>query len=207
VVRAETSGIWVAGELTPAPGPPDEFMRGAVVALDATGAGVSANTRVELKPGERTFVVRLDTAVPAEGTIDVRARATSADGVAAPLSDSMRIDLAERSRQPLFFRRGPSTGNRILPAADLRFSRTERVRLEVPVGAAEKPGPGRLLDRAGQPLQVPVAVTERTDAATGQRWITADVTLAPLSAGDYIVEFTLEGAVEPRVTAAIRVTR
>ena len=37
-------------------------------------------------------------------------------------------------------------------------------------------------------LPVPVTVGERTDEATGQRWITADVTLAPLAPSDYLVE-------------------
>ena len=50
-----------------------------------------------------------------------------------------------------------------------------------------------LLDRAGKALQVPVQVTERTDA-DGIRWIVADVTLAPLAAGDYAIEVSAGGA-------------
>ena len=42
-----------------------------------------------------------------------------------------------------------------------------------------------MLDRAGQPLQVPVTVSERVDADSGQRWLVADITLAALGAGDY----------------------
>jgi hypothetical protein len=51
-------------------------------------------------------------------------------------------------------------------------------------------------------------VGERTDEASGQRWITADVTLSPLSAGDYAIEVALTGttAVE-RVVTAIRVAK
>jgi hypothetical protein len=37
-------------------------------------------------------------------------------------------------------------------------------------------------------LQVPVRVTERTDAAGGLRWIVAEATLAPLAPGDYAIE-------------------
>ena len=108
----------------------------------------------------------------------------------------------------MLFRRGLSTGNRLLPAASFQFSRTERVRLEFPVGADRKPGAGRLLDRAGEPLAIPVTIGERTDQQTGQRWLTADITLAPLSAGDYAVEVSHEtGGVHQKVITAIRVTR
>jgi hypothetical protein len=96
----------------------------------------------------------------------------------------------------------------VLPAADLRFSRTERVRLELPVEADARPGPGKVLDRAGQPLQLPVTVGERLDDATGQRWITADVVLAPLSSGDYGIEIeVVQGGRSQRVISAIRVVR
>ena len=79
--------------------------------------------------------------------------------------------------------------------------------LEIPVDADVKPGSGRLLDRAAQPLQVPVTVGERVDAETGQRWITADITLAPLSAGDYAIEIILQGPQQERVITGVRVTR
>jgi hypothetical protein len=60
-----------------------------------------------------------------------------------------------------------------------------------------------MLDKARQRLAVPVTVTERSDD-----WVVGDVTLAPLGAGDYVVEiaFTAAGG-ENKVVAAIRVTR
>jgi hypothetical protein len=120
----------------------------------------------------------------------------------------LRIETGLSGVQPLLFRRGATTGNRLLPAADLRFSRTERVRLELPVEGDVKPGSGRLLDRAGQPLQVPVIVGERLDEATGQRWITADVVLAALSGGDYAIEIEVVGVGKSqRVVSAIRLVR
>ena len=44
-------------------------------------------------------------------------------------------------------------------------------------------GRGALLDRTGKTLPVPVATGERTDAATGKKWLIADFALAPLGAG------------------------
>jgi len=53
-----------------------------------------------------------------------------------------------------------------------------------------------------------VTTAERTDAQTGQRWLTADVTLAALAAGDYVIEFTTgDAAAQKKVMTAIRVTR
>jgi len=55
---------------------------------------------------------------------------------------------------------------------------------------------------------VPVTVGERTDAATGQRWLTADITLAPLGPGDYVVELTTAAGSEQKKTlVALRVTQ
>jgi len=109
---------------------------------------------------------------------------------------------------PLLFRRGPTTGNRQLPAADLRFSRIDRVHLEVPLAPDDKPGDGRVLDRNAQPLGVPLTVGERTDAATGQRWLTADLNLAPLAPGDYGIEVgVIRTGTDARIVTAIRVVR
>ena len=64
-----------------------------------------------------------------------------------------------------------------------------------------------MLDRNGTALELPVTISERTDPA-GQRWLSADVTLAALGAGDYLVELsTSAGAVTRKVLTAIRVTR
>jgi hypothetical protein len=66
---------------------------------------------------------------------------------------------------------------------------------------------GTLLDRTGKRLGVPVATGVRTDGANGQKWLTADLVLAPLGAGDYIIELTLtRGGAQQRVLSAFRVS-
>jgi VWFA-related protein len=197
--------LWVAGELLPQAGP-DPFANGATVSIEAISGGKSSTAKAVLKAGERSFLLPIDLHSQASEAVDVRARASATDATST-LSDSIPVDLTGRIRQPLLFRRGVTTGNRQMPAADFRFSRTERAHLEIPVGADVKPGTGRLLDRAGQPLQIPVTVGERTDADSGQRWITADISLAALSAGDYAIEVVLLGTPEERVVTGLRVTR
>ena len=198
--------LWVAGELQPPAGRPDDFAQGATADIEATAGGASTTSRVILRAGERTFLTTMP--LPAGGSeLSIRARLVASSGGALPVSDMLRIDTSS-GIQPLLFRRGLTTGNRLVPAADLRFSRTERVRLELPVGADVKPGAGRLLDRTGQPLQVPVTVGERMDEPTGQRWITADLALAALSGGDYAIEIeVIGGDKSQRIVSAIRVVR
>ena len=68
------------------------------------------------------------------------------------------------------------------------FRRTERLHLEWPIDAASDSRGARLLNRQGDPLPVPIIVTERAD---GDRIVlVADLLLAPLAAADYIVELT-----------------
>jgi VWFA-related protein len=200
--------IWVAGELFAMPGT-DPWAKGGAVDLTISSGGNSTTARVTLAPGERAFALPVALTSPAEsGSVQVRAALSGADPDAERLAGSLTLDAGQKTAQPLLFRRGPTTANRVVPAATFLFGRTERARLEFPVGADAKATGGRLLDRANQPLAVPVAVGERTDAQSGQRWLTADITLAALAAGDYAVELTIARAAgEQRVLTAIRVGR
>ncbi len=200
--------LWIAGELQSAAGRPDDFAQGGTVDIQITAGSQSTTARVALKPGERTFLTTAPLPAGAAGDISIRARLAATEGGAMPLSDMLQIEQASSGMQPLFFRRGVTTGNRVLPAADLRFSRTERVRLELPVYGDSKAGGARILDRLAQPMPLPVTVGERLDDATGQRWVTADVVLAPLAGGDYAIEIEVVGAGKTqKVISAIRVVR
>ena len=116
-----------------------------------------------------------------------RRTVSTSEGVAAVGQAATEVSL-EVGPQPILFRQGPMTANRRIMTADVRFRRTERVHLELPVSPGIAAGSGRLLDSNGVPLDVPVDVSARTDARTGQRWITADLTLAPLAPADYVIE-------------------
>ena len=129
------------------------------------------------------------------GTIQTDARAQGRTAVRGP-------------GEPLIFHRGPSTGNQMQPSPGRIFPRSDRVHLELEAAAGAQAWTGALLDRNGTRTAVPVTVGERTDAASGQRWLTADITLAPLGAGDYAVELTsTAGTEQKRTLVAIRVTQ
>jgi VWFA-related protein len=204
----QISTILIAGEV-PAGEAGRAWTNGGTIALDIRAGDATATARVPLAAGDRSFVVpvKLSTAV-SSGDLDVRASLTASDPSAEPFTDILRLDLATSLGQPMLFRRGPITGNRVVPAGSFQFSRTERAHLEFAAGADTKPGTARLLDKSGEPLSIPVTTGERTDAQTGQRWLTADVTLAALGAGDYVIEFTTgDAAAQKKVMTAIRVTR
>jgi VWFA-related protein len=110
--------------------------------------------------------------------------------------------------EPLIYHRGPATGNQLQPATGRVFPRSSRVRMEMEAAAADPVWSGVILDRNGTRTIVPVAASERTDAATGQRWLVADITLAPLAAGDYVVELSaVKGSETKKTLVALRVTQ
>ena len=89
----------------------------------------------------------------------------------------------------VMWRRGPSTGPQHLRTADPRFQRNERIRLELATSSAE-PATARLIDRNGQPMTVPVQVSDRPDPSGAFRWVVVDFALAPFGPADYAIEVT-----------------
>lgn len=198
--------VLVEGELPAAPSAGGSRTPGPVEVTVSAG-GLTAAAQAGLAGGARSFALPLDLSGAQPGAqVSVRAHIAGAGPDGSDLSGSTTIDPA--NPQPAIFRRGPATGNRLVPAASYLFNRTERARLEFPAAADAKATGARLLDRSGQPLAIPVTLGERVDAETAQRWLTADLTLAALAAGDYAVEVTVaRGATTTRQLAAIRVGR
>jgi hypothetical protein len=178
----------------------------SVIVTAANGAGGAGRAAVE--PGARWFLIATN-AGDASGEIQIQARLSPRGAGAAALGDviSVKVNKPEvfASSEPLLFRLSGATAP-ARPAADFRFNRTERVRLEAPLAPGAKAVSGRVLDRAGKPLDVPVAISERD--SDGLRWLVADVNLAPLYNGDYGVELSaeLEGK-RATIVTAIRVVR
>lgn len=189
--------VWVAGEL----GKPAAAATTAEITVMGGGSATAA-----IAAGQRGFVVSVPLSKRPAEPIDVRVRLAAAGGEPGA-TDVLRIDAGEGLPHPVLFRRGPSTGNRLEPVGEPLFSRTDRIRLEVAAFPGTRLTEARVLDRNGTAVELPVTLAERTDAG-GQRWLTADVTLAALGAGDYIIELSgdLAGA-SHKVLTAIRVTR
>lgn len=192
--RPDGGAFWLVGELDFRTRRELAWTAGADAELTVVGADGRpvASTTVKVPANEGVFTLH----VPDSGNLDageyavrVRLRPTG-DGDLA-LSDLARVIVGTPSPigEALLWRRGPTTGPVYLRTADPRFSRNDRLRLDLATMSAS-PATARLLDRVGQPLQVPVQVALRPDASGGFTWLVADLTLAPLTAGDYAIEVT-----------------
>ena len=90
------------------------------------------------------------------------------------------------------------------PAAEPAVSPYRACALQWAVTGTIERREGRLLGRNGLPLPVPVRFTDRE--VNGRPGLAADVNLAPLSAGEYVIEITVgRGDVTEKKLIAIRV--
>ena len=192
--------VWVAGELE------SRVAADATAEISLDGGGTTASGRATVPKGGRSFIVRVPLeGAPADG-LDVRIRIPLAPGQ-PPLTDMLHVQASPGLPQPVLYRRGPSTGNRVEAAGEPSFSRTERVRFDVPLVEGTTIERARILDRNAAPLELPVKIAPRTDP-DGSQWMSAEVILAPLGPGDYVLEVTGKTAegTETSLTA-FRVTR
>src|SRR5580765_1471899 len=201
---ATSAALWVVGELGGAADAGPQWNEGfdATATLTTPADVTVATGRLTAARGARTFRIALTPSQPlasGEYVLRVGARAGSST---IPSREVLRFAIPEApgSAGALFIRRGPTTGNKEVPTADLRFRRSESVRLEIPT-SADAAGTARLLDRTGKPLAVPVATAIRDDP-DGSRCQTAQLALAPLAPGDYVIEMA---SGERRLLSAFRI--
>lgn len=191
---AQSAVMWVVGEIGAAALTGESWAEGfeATATLATLDDRSVATGRATAPRGARTFRLALTASAPlvaGDYVLRVGARAVSA----VPAREAVRLTIPPppSSTGALFIRRGPGTANKDAPTADLRFRRNEQVRAEI-AGEQADVITARLLDRTGRPLAVPVAAAVRNDD-DGSRWHTAQVALAPLAAGDYVIEITTTG--------------
>jgi VWFA-related protein len=196
--------VWAVVE-TPRGTAGTDWSRGGeadVILIDPSGntAGSSHVTLAPAGGGART-VISPKSLVP--GSYEVRVRAKGA-GTSITANESLRVTLPSSNDGAgvMLFRRGPTTGNKEVPTADLRFRRSDTLRVLIPVSAAMAAESARLLDRTGTALSVPVTVMTSQES-DGSRWLSGQAMLAPLAPGDYLVEIvaTTSGAQRRTLTA------
>ena len=146
--------------------------------------------------------------VPLTGSGPWRVRTRVTGGPDGPLEDRLEVAAAASKflGGPVAFRATPASASPLRPAAESLYRRTERVHIEWPIVSPFDRREARLLGRNGQPLAVPVTLSERE--TNGQRTVAADLNLAPLSAGDYVIELTVgSGDRTERKLFALRVVQ
>ena len=172
--------------------------------IDASGADV-ASSRLPILPASLSvqWAVGPRALPPGDYELRVRAKAASPGSTA---TDSLRVTVPATVDGAgfLIFKRGPGTGNREVATADLRFRRSDTVRVAVPASDSSESS-ARLLDRTGKVLQVPVPTSAR-DEADGSKSQSATLALAPLATGDYLIELIASQSTGPaRTLIAFRV--
>ncbi len=208
--------LWIAAEVAASALREPGWKGGATLQATVSKADGAPVAAVEVPVDLRTRTARLS--VPLEdttagGELIVRLRVRGGEGT-LPLSDQLRLTVPSEGAaavgSPALERWGPSTGRVYMPAADPRFRRTERVRVALPVAAADATAAtAELLDRTGAVLSaIPVKAELLEPDADGIRWAQADVTLAPLSAGDYVLRVSVaHGAGTSQVLTGIKVVQ
>jgi hypothetical protein len=203
--------MWVTGELDQATAREAAWSAGAAVSVSVTASTGQevASDQAALTTTARAFVLYLPANLPA-GDYVVRAKVQGKTGGGAETSGQVRVTVpppgAASAPPPTFgdallFRRGPFTGPGFQPTADLRFRRAERLRLDVPLGAAVDAIAARVLDRKGAPLAIPATAGPREEE--GRRLASVEIGLAPFAAGDYLT--VTRGNRQDKALTAIRI--
>jgi VWFA-related protein len=188
--------VWALAELDPDLLRAGEWMAGGEVdVLLQSADGTKINQRTATLPGgQRSVNIDMGEVSLPEGELVVRTRVKpSADGL--PVSDTIRLATSpdgDGPGVPVLLRRGPTTGIRYVATADKQFRRTDRVRVELPSSEGVTATSAEVLDRSGRAMNIPVTTAVRNDGAL--TWATAEVTLAPLAAGDYALRLKTERA-------------
>jgi VWFA-related protein len=174
-----------------------------VVVTGLDGASLPAVTG-RIEPGTRGALLSVPLAA-AKLPVRVLAR-VSAGGEALDDSVELPAPLATAGvvGEAVIYRGRPAATSPLRPVADLQFYRSERVHVEWAIPGELEQRTARLLGRNGSPLAVPVTLTERE--RDGRRMLAADVRLAPLTAGDYVIELqAARGGATQQVLLAFRV--
>jgi VWFA-related protein len=185
--------LWALTELDSSVVRAGEWLAGGSVTIAVLSADneVLTESTTPLPAGQRAMAVDLGEVVVPGHDVTVRTRVSpSQQGL--PYTDTIRLAEISAPGRPVVLRRGPTTGIKFLPTADLQFQRTERVRLELPTVAAVTATSGEVLDRNGKLMPLKVTTTTRTEA--GITWASAELNLAPMAAGDYVLKLKAESA-------------
>ncbi len=203
--------LWVVGELDVTAARSMEWSGGGEATVTvADGIGQTVGTRqATITAGSPRFALQFpDAAMASDYLVKVALKGTS--GSTGNESAQIRVTVPDVSSgdtvlgQPMLFRRGPYSGAGFQPTADSRFRKAERIRVDVATGVPVDSVEAQLLDRKGQRLSLPVTVGQREDG--GQRFVTAEITLAPLAVGDYLVEVSARrGEKTDTILAAFRI--
>ena len=164
----------------PSPRWPIASLEADLEALLTHRGEVVGSARGRIAPGAISLLDadRRDAAASTRATTQVRVRSQTPSGVET-LTVPVTLPPPSSASGAVYMRRGPSSGNKDTPTADLRYRRSDRAARRGAVGGRRWRRRGCSI-APGSRLPVPVASAMRDDA-DGSRWATAE--LAPRAAG------------------------
>ncbi len=181
------------------------WKQGADVQITLTpkgGQAIAAAGRIEA--GARGTMVRVPVAAdggPWQAVVRLRGEDNATE------SGTLSIERAGGALlgRPIVYRAASPAAAALRPAAAFSFRRTERLRVEWPLLQAVASSQARLLDRNGKPVALPMTISTRE--AGGSTSLTTDLNMAPLGAGDYLIEIAVKaGETTEQQLVAIRVS-
>jgi VWFA-related protein len=204
--------LWILGEVDPKARGGEDWVNGgeADIALTTESGTTIVRYTVPIPPGTSRFQSRFPRSAEDvwldPGTYMLRVRAKPA-GSGIPTTDSSRVEVPPAPGttklvmgQPAYARRLGGPNSEELPTADRRFRRTERLVVQASASMAPDAVTAELLDRSGKPLPVPV--TASIVDKDFVRWARAEMALAPLAPGDYLLRIVSTRGDERIVTLA-----
>ncbi len=150
-------------------------------------AGVKVRTEAQLPAGARSLVLSLPREASSRGPWQVFVDGSDAS---RNLGERTQIDLPSPTLlgRARYFRGGPAPRAPMQRAAAGLFQRGERARIEWRATRTLDRHRVRVLDRRGQPLALGAAFSEGVSADATR--LTAEVNLAVMAEGDYVIEAT-----------------
>ncbi len=175
-------GVWLGGGSVDA-------------ALNGADNRALASAEAAMAAGQQSVVLDLGDLEPSQGptSLLVRLRPRGDDKAMQDVLSLPPFGASGDVGVPLLLRRGSTTGMRFVPTADPQFRRTERLRLELARASPPASVAAVLLDRMGTPIALPLVTSTRAEG--GITWAAAEMSLAPLAHGDYVIKLTLDGQV------------
>jgi hypothetical protein len=189
--------LWITGEIDAESARSSDWAGGGnadVIVTSGTTGETIASVRQPVAAAARVVSAAVPDVklVPGDYTVQVRLGPRSGGGA---LMDSVTFtvpDGGSRLGPPRLQRRGPATGTEFLLTANPTFRRNERLRVLVPVASPPAAVSAELLDRKGSTMAVSVDASLRRDENEPLTWATAELALAPLAPGDYVIRTTVE---------------
>jgi len=204
--------LWILGEVDPKARGGEDWVSGgeADIALTTESGATIVRYTVPIPAGTSRFQSRFPRSAedvwldPGTYTLRVRAK-PSGNGI--PTTDTSRVEVPPAPGtarllmgQPAYARRLGGPNSEELPTADRRFRRTERLIVQASASMAPDAVTAELLDRSGKVLPLPV--TASIVDKDFVRWSRAELVLAPLAAGDYLLRIASRRGDERVVTLA-----